>query len=85
MSPDDSTTIEDDLNPFVCTLGEAAVRNEGRKHPFPTLFDLIEGQAAQNPAAYAIGFATRLAGPNDEPGDYEALSPSARKMCPARF
>ena len=53
---DDEDIAKDNLNPFVCTLGEAAQRNAGRHHPFPTVYDLLEFQASQHPDDFAVGF-----------------------------
>lgn len=46
---------EDGLNPFVCTLGEAALRNAGHQHPFPTIPHLLEHQAVHCPDKFAFG------------------------------
>ena len=47
---------EEDLNYFVCTLGQAAVWNEKHRHSFETINDLIDGQAENFPDAPAVGF-----------------------------
>lgn len=47
---------EEDLNYFVCTLGQAAVWNEKHPHSFETINDLIDEQAEKVPDAPAVGF-----------------------------
>ena len=45
-----------DLNYFVCTLGQAAAINKDQSQPFKTINDFIDHQARQFPSRPAVGF-----------------------------
>lgn len=45
-----------DLNYFVCTLGQAAALNNEHPQPFKTINDFIDHQARQFPTRPAVGF-----------------------------
>ena len=45
-----------DLNYFVCTLGQAAAINNGYSQPFRTINDFIDHQARQFPNRPAVAF-----------------------------
>ena len=49
---------EENLNYFVCTLGQAAVWNEKHPHAFGNINDLIDERAQENSNAPAVGFAS---------------------------
>ena len=66
---------DDDINPFICTLGEAAKYNAGKHQPFKTVRDLIDVQASRNPDEFAVGFPAALSRNEDgQEGDSITLS-----------
>jgi thioester reductase-like protein len=51
-------------NYFVCTLGQAAIINNGRQHPYRTISDFLSYQASQNGQLPAVGFPIPHTSPN---------------------
>lgn len=67
-----------DLNYFVCTLGEAAIINNGNIQPSKTINDLIDHLARQFPYHPAVAFPI----PQENGGDQWGQKLYSESACP---